>query len=186
MSNRAESFPVGLIGACRLGFNARSWTCSTSSPATGTPQESNPSTRRRSSSSRWPMRPICPRTCCPGAGTLSKVAETGGFNFAEVTAADTGGLESLRGQLGIAFNGRHRTKNVQLWTMGHARVIIDEESTEDPQAAGAPGISAPGFDVGSPVIDHVNQAQPSPAEPQVLTVLRTTQHQHPTKGGCCA
>ena len=118
--------------------------------------------------------------------TLAQVAEPGGFNFAELRAADTGGLESLLGQLGPAFNGRHRTKNVQLWTMGHARVIINEESTEDPQAAGAPAISALGFDVGSPVIDHVNQAQPSPAEPHVLTGQSTSNHQHPTKGGCCA
>lgn len=118
--------------------------------------------------------------------TLAQVAEPGGFNFAEVSAADTGGLESLLGQLGFAFNGRHRTKNVQLWTMSHARVIINEGSTEDPQAVGAPAISALGFDVGSPVIDHVNQAQPSPAEPHVLTGQSKTEHQHPTKGGCCA
>ena len=85
-----------------------------------------------------------------GTGHAAAGGRTGGFNFAEVRAADTGGLESLLGQLGLAFNGRHRTKNVQLWTMGHARVIINEESTEDPQAVGAPAISALGFDVGSP------------------------------------
>ncbi|WP_156945188.1 sugar phosphate isomerase/epimerase family protein, partial [Arthrobacter sp. I3] len=59
--------------------------------------------------------------------TLPRVAEPAGFNFAEVRAGDTAGLETLLGQLGFAFNGRHRTKDVQLWTMGHARVIINEE-----------------------------------------------------------
>ena len=63
--------------------------------------------------------------------TLPQVAEPAGFNFAEVRAADTAGLETLLGQLGFAFNGRHRTKNVQLWTMGHARVIINEDSSQE-------------------------------------------------------
>ena len=58
--------------------------------------------------------------------TLPQVAEPAGFNFAEVKAADTEGLENVLGQLGFEFNGRHRTKDVQLWTMGHARVIINE------------------------------------------------------------
>ncbi|MCB5294078.1 bifunctional sugar phosphate isomerase/epimerase/4-hydroxyphenylpyruvate dioxygenase family protein [Arthrobacter sp. SO3] len=87
--------------------------------------------------------------------TLPQVAEPGGFNFAEVRAADTAALETLLGQLGFASNGRHRTKNVQLWTMGHARVIINEDSSQesrDAGAAAAPAISALGFDVESPVI----------------------------------
>ena len=69
--------------------------------------------------------------------TLPQVAEPAGFNFAEVRAADTAGLETLLGQLGFAFNGRHRTKNVQLWTMGHARVIINEEPRPAAGAAAA-------------------------------------------------
>ena len=68
--------------------------------------------------------------------TLPRVAEPAGFNFAEVRAGDTAGLETLLGQLGFAFNGRHRTKNVQLWTMGHARVIINEEPAAGFDAAG--------------------------------------------------
>lgn len=102
--------------------------------------------------------------------TLPQVAEPAGFNFAEVRAADTAGLESLLGQLGFAFNGRHRTKNVQLWTMGHARVIINEDSSQesrDPQAASAPAISALGFDVDSPVIAAARAQQlKAPAVPR--------------------
>ncbi|WP_457973167.1 TIM barrel protein [Arthrobacter sp. D1-17] len=92
--------------------------------------------------------------------TLPQVAEPAGFNFAEVKAADTAALESVLGQLGFAFNGRHRTKDVQLWTMGQARVIINEQA---PDGAAAPaiaaGIAAIGFDVDSPVIASARAQQ---------------------------
>ena len=112
--------------------------------------------------------------------TLPRVAEPAGFNFAEVRAGDTAGLEALLGQLGFAFNGRHRTKNVQLWTMGHARVIINEEpsalgiaataaSAAAPagQPVPAAAISALGFDVDSPVIAAARAQQlKAPAVPR--------------------
>ncbi|MET3919470.1 TIM barrel protein [Arthrobacter sp. UYEF20] len=113
-----------------------------------------PGTRRR-----YPME----------LATLPQVAEPAGFNFAEVRAADTAALETLLGQLGFAFNGRHRTKNVQLWTMGHARVIINEESAgaESSGTATAPAISAVGFDVDSPVIAAARAQQlKAPAVPR--------------------
>jgi 4-hydroxyphenylpyruvate dioxygenase len=95
--------------------------------------------------------------------TLPQVAEPAGFNFAEVRAADTAALETLLGQLGFAFNGRHRTKNVQLWTMGHARVIINEEAP----AAAETAIAAVGFDVDSPVIAAARAQQlKAPAVPR--------------------
>ena len=95
--------------------------------------------------------------------TLPKVAEPAGFNFAEVRAADTAALETLLGQLGFAFNGRHRTKNVQLWTMGHARVIINEEAP----AAAETAIAAVGFDVDSPVVAAARAQQlKAPAVPR--------------------
>ncbi|MDP9693987.1 UNVERIFIED_ORG: 4-hydroxyphenylpyruvate dioxygenase [Arthrobacter globiformis] len=87
--------------------------------------------------------------------TLPQVAEPAGFNFAEVKAADTGVLEKVLGQLGFGFNGRHRTKDVQLWTMGHARVIINEQAP----AAAEPAIAALGFDVDSPVIASARAQQ---------------------------
>lgn len=95
--------------------------------------------------------------------TLPQVAEPAGFNFAEVRAADTAALETLLGQLGFAFNGRHRTKNVQLWIMGHARVIINEEAP----AAAETAIAAAGFDVDSPVIAAARAQQlKAPAVPR--------------------
>ncbi|QCP00421.1 sugar phosphate isomerase/epimerase and 4-hydroxyphenylpyruvate domain-containing protein [Arthrobacter sp. 24S4-2] len=110
--------------------------------------------------------------------TLPQVAEPAGFNFAEVKAADTAGLEKVLGQLGFEFNGRHRTKDVQLWTMGHARVIINEQDPSGPDAAdgaaavgasagSAPVIAALGFDVDSPVIAAARAQQlKAPAVPR--------------------
>ncbi|KIS25532.1 4-hydroxyphenylpyruvate dioxygenase [Arthrobacter sp. SPG23] len=97
--------------------------------------------------------------------TLPQVAEPAGFNFAEVKATDPAGLEKVLGQLGFEFNGRHRTKDVQLWSMGHARVIINEQ---DPGVTGpAPAIAALGFDVDSPVIAAARAQQlKAPAVPR--------------------
>jgi 4-hydroxyphenylpyruvate dioxygenase len=90
--------------------------------------------------------------------TLPQVAEPAGFNFAEVKAADTAALETVLGQLGFEFNGRHRTKDVQLWTMGHARVIINEQAP-GAVGSGVPAIAALGFDVDSPVIASARAQQ---------------------------
>jgi 4-hydroxyphenylpyruvate dioxygenase len=105
--------------------------------------------------------------------TLPQVAEPAGYNFAEVRAADTKGLETVLGQLGFEFNGRHRTKDVQLWTMGHARVIVNEGApvsagnTADASPAIAPAIGALGFDVDSPVIASARAQQlKAPAVPR--------------------
>lgn len=87
--------------------------------------------------------------------TLPKVNEPAGFNFAEVKAENTSELETLLGQLGFGFEGRHRTKNVQLWTMGQARVIINEQAASDAE----PAIAALGFDVDSPVIASARAQQ---------------------------
>ncbi|TQJ34468.1 bifunctional sugar phosphate isomerase/epimerase/4-hydroxyphenylpyruvate dioxygenase family protein [Arthrobacter sp. SLBN-122] len=87
--------------------------------------------------------------------TLPKVNEPAGFNFAEVKADDTAQLERLLGQLGFAFEGRHRTKDVQLWTMGQARVIINEQAAQHAE----PAIAALGFDVDSPVIASARAQQ---------------------------
>lgn len=132
------------------------WLDANPAAETGTAGAGTAATGRR----RYPME----------LATLPQVAEPAGFNFAEVGAADTAGLETLLGQLGFAFNGRHRTKNVQLWTMGHARVIINEESPQESRTSGAataPAISALGFDVDSPVIAAARAQQlKAPAVPR--------------------
>ncbi|MDQ0275928.1 4-hydroxyphenylpyruvate dioxygenase [Arthrobacter silviterrae] len=80
--------------------------------------------------------------------TLPRVPEPTGFNFAEVKAASTPAVETLLGQLGFTSEGRHRTKDVQLWTMGQARVVINEAAPEGAE----PAISALGFDVENPLL----------------------------------
>ncbi|MBW4094290.1 MAG: sugar phosphate isomerase/epimerase and 4-hydroxyphenylpyruvate domain-containing protein [Acidobacteria bacterium] len=80
--------------------------------------------------------------------TLPRVPEPTGFNFAEVKTASTAAVEMLLGQLGFASQGRHRTKDVQLWTMGQARVIINEAAPEGSE----PAIAALGFDVENPLL----------------------------------
>lgn len=87
--------------------------------------------------------------------TLPKVNQPAGFNFAEVKADNTAQLEKLLGQLGFAFEGRHRTKDVQLWTMGQARVIINEQAARHAE----PAIAALGFDVDSPLIASARAQQ---------------------------
>ncbi|MCQ1956727.1 sugar phosphate isomerase/epimerase and 4-hydroxyphenylpyruvate domain-containing protein [Arthrobacter sp. zg-Y826] len=78
--------------------------------------------------------------------TLPSVAEPTGFNFAEVKAGNPDAVSALLYQLGFSFAGGHRTKPVQLWTSGAARVIINGQ-----QAGGMePGISALGLDVQDP------------------------------------
>ncbi|MDN3936230.1 TIM barrel protein [Arthrobacter sp. YD4] len=95
--------------------------------------------------------------------TLPRVAEPAGFNFAEVRATDTAALESLLGQLGFGFNGRHRSKNVQLWTLGRARIIINEDAPAPAETA----IAAVGFDVDSPVLAAARARQlKAPAVPR--------------------
>jgi 4-hydroxyphenylpyruvate dioxygenase len=120
----------------------------------GTPAVNGAALRRR-----YPME----------LATLPQVAEPAGFNFAEVRAGDAAGLEKVLGQLGFEFNGRHRTKDVQLWTMGHARVIINEEPASDVpgRLSDAPGIAALGFDVDSPLLASARAQQlKAPAVPR--------------------
>jgi 4-hydroxyphenylpyruvate dioxygenase len=117
------------------------WLESTSAGAGGTVAGGPPAPARR----RYPME----------LATLPTVSEPAGFNFAEVKADDTVQLEKLLGQLGFEFEGRHRTKDVQLWTMGQARVIINEQAASHAE----PAIAALGFDVDSPVIASARAQQ---------------------------
>jgi 4-hydroxyphenylpyruvate dioxygenase len=125
-----------------LEEQSANWLAGTSADAAaGTGAGGPPAPARR----RYPME----------LATLPKVSEPAGFNFAEVKADDTAQLEKLLGQLGFTFEGRHRTKDVQLWTMGQARVIINEQAATHAE----PAIAALGFDVDSPVIASARAQQ---------------------------
>lgn len=71
-----------------------------------------------------------------------------GFNFVEVRA-DESKRDLVRRtlyQLGFDDAGTHRTKAVELWSQGGARVIMNNAAAN----AGAPAVAALGFDVADP------------------------------------
>ena len=78
--------------------------------------------------------------------TVTAVPEPRGFDFVEIKAENTDAVAVLLDQLGFAFAGQHRTKDVRLWSQGDARVILNEQ-----QARGRePSIAAVGLDVADP------------------------------------
>jgi len=80
------------------------------------------------------------------AGPLTRLPPTPsptGLDFVEIKAEDTSAVEETLGQLGFTFRGQHRTKPVQLWSAGQARVILNEQHARDHQ----PHLAAVGFDV---------------------------------------
>lgn len=78
---------------------------------------------------------------------LPAIHKPGGFNFVEVRADDTHRLRDVLGMLGFHSRGRHRSKPVELWEQGNARIIVNEQ----PSSRTEPAIAALGFDVAEPV-----------------------------------
>ncbi|TQL69029.1 4-hydroxyphenylpyruvate dioxygenase [Nocardioides albertanoniae] len=74
---------------------------------------------------------------------LPEVAAPEAFDFVEIKAPDTSGVEVLLEQMGFAFGGRHRSKQVRLWTWGEARIVCNDVPSASPE----PHIAAVGFDV---------------------------------------
>ncbi|WP_262106153.1 bifunctional sugar phosphate isomerase/epimerase/4-hydroxyphenylpyruvate dioxygenase family protein [Arthrobacter sp. Marseille-P9274] len=107
--------------------------------------------------------------------TLPKVDDPTGFNFTEVKAENTAQVQELLYQLGFGYAGRHRTKPVQLWTQGQARIIINEQQARKME----PTIAALGFDVENPVAAASRAVQlkatpvlrPSQADEEVLQAV---------------
>jgi 4-hydroxyphenylpyruvate dioxygenase len=81
-----------------------------------------------------------------GPTPLPEVDAPVAFDFVEVKAEDTGDVEVLLRQLGFTYRGRHRSKQVRLWTQGQARVICNEQQARD----WAPTLAAVGFEVVEP------------------------------------
>jgi 4-hydroxyphenylpyruvate dioxygenase len=61
-----------------------------------------------------------------------------GYDYVEIKAEDTGGVEVMLDQLGLTFRGQHRTKPVRLWSSGDARMVLNEQHARDlePHLAG--------------------------------------------------
>ncbi len=81
-----------------------------------------------------------------GPVALPEVDQPVAFDFVEVKAEDTGDVDVLLRQLGFTFRGRHRSKQVRLWTQGQARVVCNEQQARDL----APTLAAVGFEVVDP------------------------------------
>jgi len=66
-----------------------------------------------------------------------------GFAFAELAAPPDSGVADLMRSLGFRHTGRHRTKPVQLWQQGDARVLVNVDGA-------APQLSAIGLESPDP------------------------------------
>ncbi|MFD5656562.1 bifunctional sugar phosphate isomerase/epimerase/4-hydroxyphenylpyruvate dioxygenase family protein [Streptomyces hirsutus] len=72
-------------------------------------------------------QPPAPLTSAPLTATLAIPAPVvpTGFAFAELVTADAEPLTGLLGALGFARTARHRSKPVDLWQQGEARILVN-------------------------------------------------------------
>lgn len=63
--------------------------------------------------------------------TVPSVASPTAVDFVEVKAEDTSDVEVALEQLGFTFRGQHRTKPVRLWSIGGARIVLNEQYARD-------------------------------------------------------
>lgn len=77
---------------------------------------------------------------------LPQVEDPSGVDFVEIRGEHPEPVEALLGCLGFTYAGTHRSKDVRLWTLGEARIIINEA----PTLSGQPGVAAIGFVVEDP------------------------------------
>ncbi|MFJ3667232.1 bifunctional sugar phosphate isomerase/epimerase/4-hydroxyphenylpyruvate dioxygenase family protein [Streptomyces sp. NPDC090106] len=78
---------------------------------------------------------------------LTEAKAPTGFDFVEIRAEDTDGIEVMLGQLGFSFRGVHRSRPARLWTSGTARIVLDEHNARDTE----PLLTAVGLDVPDPL-----------------------------------
>ncbi|MFB2584595.1 bifunctional sugar phosphate isomerase/epimerase/4-hydroxyphenylpyruvate dioxygenase family protein [Herbiconiux liukaitaii] len=50
-----------------------------------------------------------------------------GIDFVEIAGAGLDEFDEMLGQLGFEFRGRHQSKPVRLWSLGDARIILNEQ-----------------------------------------------------------
>jgi 4-hydroxyphenylpyruvate dioxygenase len=82
-------------------------------------------------------------TCVASLREVADAKPPNGFDFVEVKAEDTSEIEVLLDQLGFTPSGRHRTKQVALWSAGDARVVLNEQQARDLR----PHVASVGFQV---------------------------------------
>jgi 4-hydroxyphenylpyruvate dioxygenase len=83
----------------------------------------------------------------PSRTALPPAVVPSGFAFAELATPDTGRLSRLLTALGFGRVGGHRTKPVELWEQGTARILLN---TGDAGSAAGPALSAIGLETYDP------------------------------------
>ena len=76
---------------------------------------------------------------------LPAVAPPSEYSYVELRSRDLDETRSLLDQIGFASHGTHRTKSVELWTQGDARIVLGE-----PRASGTPTVAGIGLSVRDP------------------------------------
>ena len=80
------------------------------------------------------------------AATLPAVRPPADVNYVELRTTELPELRQLLGQLGFRSHGGHRTKSVELWSQGAARVVLGAPDTDRAQ----PTVAGIGFSVDDP------------------------------------
>jgi 4-hydroxyphenylpyruvate dioxygenase len=77
------------------------------------------------------------------AAPLSDVHQPAGIDYVELRVDDLTDIRNLLGELGFRAHGEHRTKSVQLWVQGSARIVLglSARGVRQPTVAGI-GFSA--------------------------------------------
>ena len=94
--------------------------------------------------------------------------ELGGFAFAELAVDEASGpaVAATLASLGFVHAGQHRTKPVQLWSQGDARVLLNAANGLDEHPTGA-AVAAIGFETPNPSAAAVRaQAMLAPLLPR--------------------
>jgi 4-hydroxyphenylpyruvate dioxygenase len=87
-----------------------------------------------------------------GGSTLPPTPRLRGFGFAELAVDDDcePAVERTLAALGFAPVGRHRTKPVQLWTRGDARVLLNAQREPTGPSTHGAAVAAVGIEVDDP------------------------------------
>ena len=86
------------------------------------------------------------RSARMSTAALPAVAPPADVNYVELRTDETDQLRTLLGQLGFDSHGGHRTKPVELWSQGDARIVLGRPETHRPQ----PTVAGLGFSVRDP------------------------------------
>ena len=86
------------------------------------------------------------RTARMSTATLPDIEPAADMNYVELRTSELHELRRLLMQLGFRSHGEHRTKNVELWSQGAARVVIGAPDSERPQ----PTVAGLGLSVSDP------------------------------------